>query len=110
MTMKSAWLLDVKRAYIYTEGNLVSRIGCCLRMPGLQAVLVYRFGRWLKGRHIALRLLGEPFYFILNGLVKIVWGIELPRGATIGPGLYIGHFGGITISPDAVLGRNCNVS
>ncbi|HTN65138.1 MAG TPA: serine acetyltransferase, partial [Burkholderiaceae bacterium] len=46
----------------------------------------------------------------LNGLVKIVWGIELPRGATIGPGLYIGHFGGITISPDAVLGRNCNVS
>jgi serine O-acetyltransferase len=52
----------------------------------------------------------QPIYFVLNGLVKIIWGIELPRSATIGPGLYIGHFGGITIAPGVIIGRNCDIS
>ena len=43
-------------------------------------------------------------------MVRVMWGIELPRSATIGPGLYIGHFGGITISPGARIGKNCNIS
>ena len=28
----------------------------------------------------------------------------------IGPGLYIGHFGGIIVSSAAVIGENCNIS
>ena len=30
--------------------------------------------------------------------------------ATIGPGLYIGHIGGVHINPQAVLGRNCDLA
>lgn len=107
---ENAWKLDLMRAYAYTKGGRVSRVITCMRAPGVQAVSVYRFGSWLKRRNKLLRLPLEPFYLVLNGLIKILWGIELPRDAKIGPGLYIGHFGGITISSGAVIGRNCNIS
>src|SRR5262245_24284971 len=37
-------------------------------------------------------------------------GIELPRPTSLGPGLYIGHFGGITISRHAKIGMRCSIS
>ena len=37
------------------------------------------------------------------------FGLEIPRAAKIGPGLYLGHAYGITVNPDAVIGRNCNL-
>jgi serine O-acetyltransferase len=43
-------------------------------------------------------------------LVEIATGISIPFTARIGPGLYIGHFGGIILSPETVLGENCNIS
>lgn len=110
MTTENAWWQDVRRAYTYTHGGRLSRLLQCARSPGVQAISVYRFGRCLKRCPLLLRLAGEPVYVVLNALVKIFWGIELPRAATAGPGLYIGHFGGITISPGAVIGRNCNLS
>jgi serine O-acetyltransferase len=40
-----------------------------------------------------------------------VWsGIWIAPQATIGPGLYVGHFGGVIVSGDAVLGSNVNLS
>lgn len=41
---------------------------------------------------------------------KIVTGISLPYSASIGPGLYIGHFGNVILNGDAVSGSNCNLS
>ena len=43
-------------------------------------------------------------------LVEIITGISLPYKASIGPGLHIGHFGGIILHPDVVMGENCNIS
>lgn len=37
------------------------------------------------------------------------YGPEIPGQATIGEGFYIGHAYGITVNPDAVIGRNCNI-
>ena len=101
---------DIMRTYEYLPGGRLRRTVNCLRSPGVQAVIVFRFGQWLDSQPLALRLLLQPVYFVLNGFVKILWGIELPRSATIGPGFYIGHFGGITIAPDVVIGSNCNIS
>ena len=101
---------DIMRTYEYLPGGRLRRTVNCLRSPGVQAVIVFRFGQWLDSQPLALRLLLQPVYFVLNGLVQIMWGIELPRSATIGPGFYIGHFGGITIAPDVVIGSNCNIS
>lgn len=37
------------------------------------------------------------------------YGLEIPGQATIGEGFYFGHAYGITVNPDAVIGRNCNI-
>ena len=110
VTMGGELWADILRTYEYLQGGGLRRTVNCLRSPGVQAVIVFRFGQWLDSQASLLRLLLQPIYFVLNGLVKIIWGIELPRSATIGPGLYIGHFGGITIAPGVIIGRNCDIS
>ena len=110
MEVRDILRADIMRTYDYLQGSRLRRAVNCLRSPGVQAVIVFRFGQWLDSPASFLKLLLQPVYFVLNGLVKIMWGIELPRSATIGPGFYIGHFGGITIAPDVVIGRNCNIS
>lgn len=38
------------------------------------------------------------------------YGISIPYNTTIGPGLYIGHYGGIVVNHAAVIGKNCNLN
>lgn len=38
------------------------------------------------------------------------YGISIPYNTDIGPGLYIGHFGGIVVNHDTVIGKNCNLN
>ena len=101
---------DIERTYVRLGGGRGRRWIGCLRAPGVQAVIVLRFGQWLLRRHRLVRIVLDPVYHVLNLAVQIVWGIEVPRHAKIGPGFYIGHFGGITISAEAVVGSNCNIS
>lgn len=101
---------DVKRTYDLLSGGRLARILGCIRAPGVQAVVVYRFGQWLRRQPGVLRLFFEPIYLVLNVLMHVMWGIELPRSARIGPGLYIGHFGGITVSALAIIGKRCDLS
>jgi serine O-acetyltransferase len=42
--------------------------------------------------------------------IRSTWGIHIQRRAKIGPGFYIGHYGGIFVSDMAVIGENCNIS
>jgi serine O-acetyltransferase len=101
---------DIERTYALVTGSKALRLFRCLRSPGVHAVIVFRFGQWLLRRNKVLRLLMEPVYQVLNVLIQVMWGIELPRRASIGAGLLISHFGGIAVSPDAVIGTNCNLS
>jgi serine O-acetyltransferase len=101
---------DLERAGAIGETGSFLRALACFASPGMQAVAVYRLGFWALGLAPAFRFLVDPVYWVLSMLVKILWGIEISRRATIGPGLYIGHFGGITIGKDAVLGANCSLS
>ncbi len=69
---------------------------------GLQALCVYRFGRWLRGirdRPLGLAANGilYPAYWLMAAYVRLAYGIQLEQSADIGPGLYIGHFGGIRV-------------
>jgi serine O-acetyltransferase len=101
---------DIRRTYAQLRGSPLRRALNTARTPGVQAVVAYRIGRWLRDRPILLRIPLEPLYYILNALIQFLWGIELPREANIGPGLRIGHFGGITVTPFVVMGRNCGIS
>lgn len=101
---------DLARTYAIASGRPLLRAIACLRAPGVHAAVVFRFGQSVRAMPWPLRLFLEPVYFVLDTLVRVCWGIELPRAARIGPGLYIGHFGGITVASGAVIGRRFTLS
>ena len=74
---------------------------------GFQALLIYRFGRWL--RSLRKHCLGwgiivpfYPIYWVLSVCVSKAYGINLEQSADIAPGLYIAHAPGIEV-------RNCRI-
>jgi serine O-acetyltransferase len=78
---------------------------------GFWAVFQYRLAHFLYSK-----VRWQPFRMLL--LLTLVWqkgieiftGISIPASATIGHSFYIGHFGGIIINRNAVIGDNCNIS
>ena len=50
-----------------------------------------------------------PFYF-WQKIVEILTGISIPAATKIGHSFYIGHFGGIILNANVVIGDNCNIS
>lgn len=79
---------------------------------GLWALCQYRFCNFTQFRvHIPLirQLLILAGYF-WRKFIEITTGIYLPPRAKIGKGLYIGHFSGIFINSEVVIGENCNIS
>jgi serine O-acetyltransferase len=101
---------DIKRTFDYVEGSLLKKCIVTFLAPGVQAVIIFRFGNWVSQQSIILKIVLFPIYMFLNMLIQVLWGIEIQYSARIGAGLYIGHFGGITISGDAVIGKNANIS
>ncbi len=76
---------------------------------GFLATMIYRYARWT--RRIPWRLLRLPFtiiYLPLKVFSDLVLGIQISANADIGPGLHIGHHGGIFVHCDA--GRHLCVS
>lgn len=77
---------------------------------GFWAVVIFRFGRW--AHHVKIPILSfviRAVAFVLFKLTEIVTGISIPANAQIGPGLYVGHFGGIIIHNRATIGHNCSI-
>lgn len=50
------------------------------------------------------------FFRLILKKKMIKFGIEIHPLTKIGYGFYIGHFGGIVINEQAVIGNNCNIS
>jgi len=61
-------------------------------------------------RHVFTRVPLTSLYLFLYHRIKAKWGIEIPRQTAVGDGLYIGHFGGIVVAPEAVIGKHCSIS
>ena len=81
-----------------------------LREPG------FRFTCYLrKTAHYSSRKRSFAFFAYLYNRVlyhhyRFRYGFDISPTTRIGPGLYIGHFGGVVISPHAVLGANVNIA
>ncbi len=83
------------------------------RYPGLQAVLVYRVGRFLfcgKRRPWSwLLMLGAgPVYWLATMAIRVCYDIRLHTSAVIGPGLSVLHFGGVEVA-NCRLGEMCSI-
>ena len=79
-----------------------------LRNYAFRFMVVLRCCQWLRPRR-ALYPLVLVLATIYTGMSRR-WGISISISCRIGPGFYIGHFGGIVVHGDAVMGANCNIS
>lgn len=75
--------------------------------------MIYRLGRWLLNAKKSpvcwpMVLVLTPVYWLLAAYMRLAFDIHLDKSADIGPGLYIGHFGGIRLRK-CCLGANCSV-
>ena len=101
---------DVLRTYNLAKGNRLQKIVSCYRSPGVHAIIIFRYGKWLRRRNILIRVFLEPIYYFLFHILRSKWGIEISRSAEIGEGCYIAHYGCIGISGKARIGRNFSIS
>jgi serine O-acetyltransferase len=101
---------DVSRTYELATGSRFHRFLECARSPGVQATIVFRLGHWLLSQHLLSRIFLVPLYVLLHHHVRSTWGILIQRRAELGPGLYIGHFGGIFVHEDVHAGSNLTLS
>ncbi len=95
------------------ETGLVYKFQTFFMSYGLHAIIVYRFGRWITEIRPSL-----PFMPIKYGLfavyklsaliVRGLYDIHLHNSAVIGPGLSVGHFGGIHVA-NCTLGDYCSI-
>jgi serine O-acetyltransferase len=104
---------DIVRCLGDKERSMASRVAIVWHNMGLQAVLVYRFGRLLqesRGRLLAWPLLaiGWPLYALFALVIRAAYGIRLELSADIGPGFWVGHFGGVEVA-DCRFGEHCSI-
>jgi serine O-acetyltransferase len=102
---------NLVKADLYRYTGKVS-FSVFLRNIFLNAGFKYSF--WMRTaaflkNHLAL----HPAYIISRLMLMrytYKYGIDIPYNTAIGSGLYIGHFGGIIINWNTIIGENCNLS
>lgn len=78
--------------------------------PGTQAILVYRWGRWIEGIRIpGVRHVLKAVFLVVQYIVSWRVGIFIPVKADIGPGLLIHTWGGGIFFPATKIGRNLTI-
>jgi serine O-acetyltransferase len=78
---------------------------------GFCALFQYRIAHHIfKFRIPILKQIFQVFTLIWQKLIEITTGISIPSSAKIGHSFYIGHFGGIILNANSIIGNNCNIS
>ena len=74
----------------------------------------YKYTFWMRlcaflHQHAVLRVF-FPIAWLIYYHYQVKFGIAISYQENIGPGLYIGHHGGIVTNQHAKIGKNCNLS
>ena len=75
----------------------------------------FRYNVWMRTCQYArtirwLRFTLYPLAWYMHRRLSWKLGILIPASTKIGPGFYIGHFGGIVVNRRSIIGKNCNIS
>jgi serine O-acetyltransferase len=81
-----------------------------LRYPGFRFTYYLRKVAYYSGKKKSFGIFGYVYNRILLNHYRFKYGFDISPTTTIGEGLYLGHFGGVVISPYAVLGCNVNIA
>jgi len=77
---------------------------------GTQAVVIYRFGRWLQTFRIPiLKQILSLLHVAARTFSEMVYGINVPESTAIGPGLCIHTWAGVFLPHNQTIGRNLTV-
>ena len=89
-------------------GNFISIV---FLTQGFWACYQYRWAHAVYNLKIPIiKQILAALCLVWQKAIEISTGISIPASAKIGESFYIGHFGGITINANAVVGTNCNIS
>ena len=103
---------DLVRADLFRYGADVSIKALCrhfLSTPGFKYTVWMRLAKGLRAQSVFLR----PCYYVCRLLLRhcgVKYGISIPYNTAIGPGLYIGHYGGIVVNDQVSIGNDCNLN
>lgn len=92
--------LAVKANRLYESTSPASMMRACMS-DGASAVALFRVSEFLCSKRLV------PIGVLISKLNKVINGIVIGRGASIGPGFVIQHPVGVVINSRAKLGRNC---
>jgi serine O-acetyltransferase len=75
----------------------------------------FKFVFWMRlTNHVRQKgLIWRPWYYLCRAILhrySLKYGISIPYNTRVGPGLYIGHYGGIVLNDRAVIGCDCNLN
>jgi serine O-acetyltransferase len=101
----------VVRADLFRYGGGVSLgalLKCYWTVPG------FKYTFWMRlTNHLRKSLKWRPCHYLCRAVLHwhgLKYGIAIPYNAPIGPGLYIGHYGGIVINGAVAIGSDCNIN
>lgn len=99
---------DLHRYRGQTNGRAF--LSAFLREPGFRFTYFLRKVAHYSGRKKSIWIFAYLYYRALYHHYRFKYGFDISPTTRIGPGLYIGHFGGVVVSPHAVLGANINIA
>ena len=99
---------DLKRYGINTKPSFARKLKLLLfnSAPGVKFSVVFRSCQYYRGKNKVLFY----FFFLYLRRIKYKYGFDISYRTNIGKGLYIGHFGGVVIHGDSIIGEYCNIS
>ncbi len=106
-------LWQILRADVYRYRGKADRrafVSSYLHDPGFRFTYYLRKVSFYSKKKKSLAIFNYIYNRILLHHYRFKYGFDISPATSIGPGLYIGHFGGVVISPHAVLGSNINIA
>jgi serine O-acetyltransferase len=85
-------------------------VSAYLHQPGFRFMYYLRKVAFYSTKKRSFGIFGYVYNRLLYHHYRFKYGFDISPATSIGPGLFIGHFGGVVISPHAVLGANVNIA
>jgi serine O-acetyltransferase len=92
------------------QTSLRAFLSAYLHEPGFRFTYYLRKTASYASRTKSLWIFAYLYNRAMLHRYRFKYGFDISPTTSIGPGLYIGHFGGVVISPQAVLGANINIA
>ncbi len=107
------WLWQTLRADVYRyRGSADKRafFSAYLHDPGFRFIYYLRKVHYYAQRKKTWGIIGYIYNRFLLNHYRFRYGFDISPTTSIGAGLYLGHFGGVVISPFATIGANVNIA